>query len=570
MSVSRALKPPLGEVVPPSSAHAAAPFAARRSLRGTSVEANGVFLQPLVPMATACAVALLTLLGVRYGALGGVVVLWLANAVAATVWVRSGKGLAFDLCFGSVVLVGIVTGEVLSGHRPGPALILGAVNLLEVVIAVGLMRRFSPGQSLSTVRSILTVIGAAGLAAPLVGAAAGAFALAGLRGTPLLAAFQVWWIGHALGMVLVAPIILSINRRSLRKFANPLVVLEWVGFLAMLIAVAYAYYFLRVGPITFLLNTTLVIIAARLRLAGIAAAMLFTAVIMFTAILYGPTPPALVGVDVGSRIMTGQMTMLSVYMPFLLVAALLTERDGLLAYSRMGQRRAELASESKSRLLANVAHEIKSPVAGIIGIGDLWSSGKLGPVNATQKEMADMLVKTARQVETLAHDLLDVARAESGSVKVELRPTDVIGVLEDVCRATALRPEAQGLKVVVESDVIGLVALADSQRLTQVIDNLATNAVKYGASGGSITFRAEHSRSGVRIEVSDQGPGLTPDKQAQLFEPFNRLGMERSSVEGHGIGLALAKRLVELQGGSIGVVSAPGQGATFWVELPAA
>ncbi|MDB5422199.1 MAG: integral rane sensor signal transduction histidine kinase, partial [Brevundimonas sp.] len=119
-------------------------------------------------------------------------------------------------------------------------------------------------------------------------------------------------------------------------------------------------------------------------------------------------------------------------------------------------------------------------------------------------------------------------------------------------------------------DVVGLVALADSQRLTQVIDNLATNAVKYGASGGSVVLRAGHSNFGVRIEISDKGPGITPDKQTQLFEPFNRLGLERSSVEGHGIGLALAKRLVELQGGSIGVISTPGEGATFWVELPAA
>ena len=83
-------------------------------------------------------------------------------------------------------------------------------------------------------------------------------------------------------------------------------------------------------------------------------------------------------------------------------------------------------------------------------------------------------------------------------------------------------------------------------------------------------FRVSRIYDGVRIEVSDRGPGLTPEKQAQLFEPFNRLGLERSSVEGHGIGLALAKRLVELQGGSIGVDSVQGEGATFWVELPAA
>jgi signal transduction histidine kinase len=217
-----------------------------------------------------------------------------------------------------------------------------------------------------------------------------------------------------------------------------------------------------------------------------------------------------------------------------------------------------------------VAHEIKSPVGGIIGIGDLWNSGQLGAINETQKEMAEMMVRTARQVEALAHDLLDVARAESGAVRVDLRPTDVPGVLEDVRRATGLRSDAHTVKMHVISEGDGLIALADSQRLTQVVANLASNAVKYGGSGGVVVFRALRVYDGVRIEVIDRGQGLTPEKQAQLFEPFNRLGLERSSVEGHGIGLALAKRLIELQGGSIGVSSTPGEGATFWIELPAA
>jgi signal transduction histidine kinase len=101
-----------------------------------------------------------------------------------------------------------------------------------------------------------------------------------------------------------------------------------------------------------------------------------------------------------------------------------------------------------------------------------------------------------------------------------------------------------------------------------VIDNLTTNALKYGAAGGRVVLRASSVEDQVRIEVVDFGPGLSLEKQAQLFEPFNRLGLERSSIEGHGVGLAIAKRLVELQGGAIGVVSAPGQGATFWLTLP--
>jgi len=274
--------------------------------------------------------------------------------------------------------------------------------------------------------------------------------------------------------------------------------------------------------------------------------------------------------DGPERAMLAQLLVLFGYMPMLLVAALLEERDRLSERAKAGQVRAERSSEAKSRLLANVAHEIKSPVGGVIGIGELWKTGQLGAITATQGEMAEMLVRTARQVETLAHDLLDVARAESGAVKVELRPTDVPGVLEDVRRAIALRPEAAALRLDVVSEGDGLVALADSQRLTQVISNLASNAVKYGGEGGQVIFRASRIYDGVRIEVIDRGPGLSPDKQTQLFEPFNRLGLERTTVEGHGIGLALAKRLVELQGGSIGVISAPGEGATFWVELPAA
>jgi len=282
---------------------------------------------------------------------------------------------------------------------------------------------------------------------------------------------------------------------------------------------------------------------------------------------YGPYADSL---PRGEAALLAQLLVLFGYLPILLVAALLDERDRLADRARAGQRRAELASEAKSRLLANVAHEIKSPVGGVIGIGELWATGQLGPVTATQTEMAQMLVKTARQVEALSHDLLDVARAESGAVKVELRPTDVPGLLEDVRRQTALRPEAQGVKIEVLTEGDGLIALADSQRLSQVLSNLASNAVKYGAAGGLVVLYARRAPDAVRIEVTDRGAGLSAEKQAQLFEPFNRLGLERTTVEGHGIGLALAKRLTELQGGSIGVTSTVGEGATFWVEMPLA
>jgi signal transduction histidine kinase len=313
----------------------------------------------------------------------------------------------------------------------------------------------------------------------------------------------------------------------------------------------------------------LLLIAVRLRMPGVTVGLMIISLLAVGGSMQGLGPYALV-LEGGDRALMAELLVLFGYLPIMLVAALLEERDLFAERAHLGQVRAEKASAAKSRLLANVAHEIKSPVGGVIGIGELWKGGQLGPVSTSQAEMADMLVRTARQVEALAHDLLDLAQAESGAVKVELRPTDVTGVLEDVRRTTALRPDAKDIQLDVVSESDGLVALADSQRLTQIVANLASNAVKYGGSGGVVVLRASRIRDQVRIEVVDRGRGLSVEKQTQLFEPFNRLGLERSTVEGHGIGLALAKRLVELQGGSIGVTSTLGEGATFWVELPAA
>jgi len=347
--------------------------------------------------------------------------------------------------------------------------------------------------------------------------------------------------------------------------------IETIGLLACVAGVGALIFWRLYVPVAFAITPLLILIAVRLRILGITTSLVIVAILAVGGTIAGFGPMQLADtLSLAQRVTLSQLFILLGCLPILLVASLLEERDRFSARARAAQGRAERASEAKSRLLANVAHEIKSPVGGIIGIGELWGAGQLGPVSETQAEMSEMLVKTARQVEALSYDLLDVARAESGAVKVELRPTDVPGVLEDVKRSLALRPEAQAMKLSVLCEGDGLVALADSQRLNQVVGNLASNAVKYGGAGGQIVFRALRTDDQVRIEVIDYGPGLSPEKQAQLFEPFNRLGLERTTVEGHGIGLALAKRLTELQGGAIGVSSTPGEGATFWIELPIA
>ncbi len=525
--------------------------------------------QPLAPVFTAVAVMGLVVLALTYARSADVVAsLWAAGGLAVAVWLRTSRGVMYDLSFGGLLAIGFAGGNLLAGNSPELTAMFTFANMLDVYVAVLLARRFAPTLNLASVKGACRFLLSAAVVGPIPAALFAGGMLWWMNGADFLDTSRTWWFGHTLGVAVIGSFGLAVTGREIARLRVPARAAEAVVLLGLLTTVSVFVFTSNSLPIGFLLMPVMLLIAVRLRMVGVTAGLVIVTLFAVGGSMLGYGPYG--SFDGPERAMMAQLLVLFGYMPMLLVAALLEERDRLSERAKAGQVRAERASEAKSRLLANVAHEIKSPVGGVIGIGELWKAGQLGPVSETQAEMAEMLVKTARQVEALAHDLLDVARAESGAVKVELRPTDVPGVLEDVRRTTALRPDAEGIHLEVISEGDGLVALADSQRLTQVIANLASNAVKYGGAGGVVIFRASKIYDGVRIEVIDRGGGLTPEKQAQLFEPFNRLGLERSTVEGHGIGLALAKRLVELQGGSIGVTSAPGEGATFWLELPAA
>lgn len=541
----------------------------RTDVRAGEPVATDLFSHPLVPVVTGVAVAVLVAVAVGFARSSGMVAgLWGAGGVAVAVWLRTGRGRRHDLAFAMVLTISILFGELIAGNKPLLSLMFTAANMVEIVCAVLLARRFAPTLNVSGLNGAARFLICTAIIAPIPAGILASVGLMQFGAHDPLEGFQTWWFGHALGLAVIGALGLSLTRSTLMRLSRPGALVE-AG--CLLLCVLLFYYLGFTGQMTmgFLMLPLLLAVAVRLGVAGTAIGLLVVSLLSVGGAMFGYGPYT-DGMTMAEQVMMAQLLVLIGYMPILLVASLLEERDRLADRARQGQERAERVSEAKSRLLANVAHEIKSPVAGIIGIGELWSKGQLGAVTPQQTEMADMLVKTARQVETLAHDLLDVARAEAGAVKVELRPTDIPGLLEDVRRTAVLRPEARSVDIEVVCEGDGLIALADSQRLAQVINNLTSNALKYGSAGGKVILRALRVDDNVRIEVIDFGPGLSVQKQTQLFEPFNRLGLERSTIEGHGVGLALAKRLTELQAGSIGVVSSVGEGATFWLELPRA
>lgn len=516
--------------------------------------------------------------------------LWPTNAVAFVAIMRSRWSPVTTGRLAAVVAVAVAAPLLLGSVPIWAVLLITLFNVGEVLLAAWLTRRWVGREA--------SVTGLGGLCKLLAAAAIVAPAVAATLITPVFmnipediggqAGFgQLWfdaWSADALGMMLIAPFGLALDTRE--ASALPLRRrLEGVA-LALLIAAGVAWIFghhlfdgqLHAGRdpsglLTMLLLTPLLILASlRFGVVGAAGAALLTAMIAlgFTVAGHGPIAD-IPGMAPQMKVYWLQLYMAVAGLSTMPVAAVLRERDAYAREIAAHRQRAEKASEGKSRLLANVSHEIKSPVGGIIGIGELWSSGKLGPITPMQEEMSEMLVRTARQIEALAYDLLDVARAESGAVSVVLRPVELASLVEDVKRAAMLKPEAAGLQWTVEAPRETVLALADSVRLSQVLTNLVTNAMKYGRAGGVVVLRVSQPAAGrCRVEVIDRGPGIALDKQKELFEPFNRLGLERTTVEGHGIGLALARRLAELQGGALGFESRPGEGARFWVDLPTA
>lgn len=530
-------------------------------------------VRSLGSLAAAMLVCVLAVVSIETSRSAGLVAaLWLSGGVAVVGWMLGPRSLSFDFAYGSFVAAAFAAANVLVGNTIPQIVMFTCANMAEVIVAVLLIRSLNPRLRFDTLIDTARFILTAPILAPLPAAMVVAAMLSATTGGDFRSMFETWWFGHAVGFAVAIPFGVTIARLDLKAALKPERIAEAALILTGLAGVAVMVFTQDTRPVSFLITPLLVLAALRLRIPGASAAVLLVAVVAIIGTMNGGGPLDVMQATTDEKVRFAQLYVLFGCLPALLVASVLDERDQMAEAARRGQTKAEAASAGKSRLLANVSHEIKSPISGVIGIGEMWATGKLGEVSPRQAEMATMLVTTARQIEILAYDLLNVAKAESGSVSVQIRPVNLEAVVEDVKREAELSPDGAGLRFSIDREAgVEFVALADSVRIAQVLRNLTTNAVKYGASGGVVIYRLSQPRPDrVRVEVVDRGPGLKPERVAELFEPFNRLGMERSEVEGHGIGLALAKRLTELQGGAIGVETSPGAGARFWVELPAA
>ena len=228
---------------------------------------------------------------------------------------------------------------------------------------------------------------------------------------------------------------------------------------------------------------------------------------------------------------------------------------------------ADAGNRSKSEFLSSMSHELRSPLNAILGFAQLMESDS-PPPSVTQTESIDQILRAGWHLLSLINEILDLAKIESGALALSLESVSLGEALKESQAMISGLALKHGIAMTFPGFDVPRFVLADRTRLKQILLNLLSNAIKYNRTDGSVDVRfAVKDPAAIRVSISDTGAGLSPEKLAQLFQPFNRLGQEASSVEGAGIGLVVAKQLVTLMGGTIGVESEDGTGSVFWFEL---
>jgi PAS domain S-box-containing protein len=224
-------------------------------------------------------------------------------------------------------------------------------------------------------------------------------------------------------------------------------------------------------------------------------------------------------------------------------------------------------SELKNAFIANVSHELRTPLTGIVASLELLKEGAAGELPPQARRFIELAHGNGERLADLISDILDLERIESGRLHLEIEKVAVHPVLEQVAELNSAYVARHKARIEVRAPAEGLAVSADRDRLVQVLTNLVSNAAKFSPEGGAIRLQAAAKRDRVVLSVSDEGPGIPDEFRARLFGKFEQADHDKA---GTGLGLAISKAMVEKMGGHIACISAPGQGATFTLDLPAA
>jgi signal transduction histidine kinase len=490
-----------------------------------------------------------------------IAILWPANAFALCLMLRYGRGWR-DY---SLMLAGIFVGDLFgNGLAAGssPVLTVGysLVNTLEIGVCLALIgkRVLRFGDARSAIIFGLK----AGLVPSLVGGTAAMLVTWAGGAQDAFAAGCNWIFADVLGFCIIFPIGMTISWRQIEKLRLLQRLPLAIGAIALMVAVTVLVYPLHHYSLQFLMLPAALFLTARFRMLGAGTAM----IIITAVILADPVPKS---IDPIVRIQYLQLFLAVCSLVCVRAAGLLNQRDLHLAIIERRHRRAVRASRFKSQLLSHVSHEVRSPLSAIIGFSAMLESGSLSAQRAP--EFAAIIAHNGELLQRLHDDLLDMSRAEAGALTIQAQRVPVGLTLNTCISGIRLDATLGGKDVVMDTIEDALAVQADPVRLAQILNNLIANAFKYGDNFSPIRVSAHARDDGFgRIEIANTGPGIPAGERGAVFLPFRRSETVGRSVPGAGLGLSIAKLLVEAQGGRIDFESEPGRQTRFWIDLPLA
>ena len=242
-----------------------------------------------------------------------------------------------------------------------------------------------------------------------------------------------------------------------------------------------------------------------------------------------------------------------------------------LMHQEMADKNDELEDsiETQNKFIGMAAHDMRNPLAVMLGYSQLMLEGVVGPIEGNQKKFIGSIHKAAESLLQLVNELLEISEIESGNLLLELADTDLASLIRNAVEMNGFLAQNKNIRIVADLDVIAPLKL-DPSKIDQVLNNLLSNATKYSHPDTvvRVELRKEADRS-VRLSVIDQGQGIPLAEQENLFQPFHKTSVRGTAGEkSTGLGLAIVKRIVEGHGATIGVESEPGKGSTFTVRFP--
>ena len=501
---------------------------------------------------------------------------------ATLVWPATGIALASLIHFGYRLWPGILLGAFVANAWTGaPALValgIGIGNTLEAV-AGALLLRSIPGfrPALDRLQDVLALIILAAGISTMISATIGVTSLY-VGNVVALAeagtAWRAWWLGDAIGDLVVAPVLLvwlaapRLPRARARQLEAAAVVVS------ILIVAAVIFSGVGAGARStfeqaYLVFPPLIWAAIRFGQHGATTALLVTSAIAILGTIDGRGPFAQAGLLEG-------------LFPLQTFMAVVAATTLILGASIAGRRRAEEelrnahatvteANRAKAQFLAVMSHELRTPLNAISGYVDLMLLDTPDPVTETQRSYLSRIRSNQRHLLVMIEEVLSFAKVEAGRLSLSLGTVHVRDVLDSL--VTLFEPELQRKEITLVDGASdrSIAVRADPEKMRQILLNLLANAMKFTHAGGRITLGAARDGARVRIWVSDTGIGIPPEQLERVFEPFFQVdrGLTRT-FPGTGLGLAIARDFARAMNGEVRLESRTGEGSTAWLELPAA